>query len=54
MQLVNSAVCGYNAFDEIKYIKSVTAEDLMRVLNEFDVQNRVLSVIEPIEEVSEG
>lgn len=53
MQLVNSAVCGYNAFDEIKYIKSVTAEDLMRVLNEFDVQNRVLSVVEPIEEASE-
>ncbi len=48
MQLVNSAVCGYNAFDEVKYIKSVTAEDLMRVLNEFDVQNRVISVVEPI------
>lgn len=54
MQFVNGAVSDYNIFDEIKYIKSVTAEDLLRCLNEFDTTNRVLSVVNPMSESQGG
>ena len=53
MQFVNGAVSGYNIFDEIKYIKSVSSEDILRCLNEFDVTNRVLSVIDPVNQIGE-
>ena len=47
MQLTDCAMNGYGLFDEIKYLKSVTAEDVMKKLNSLDAKNTVLSVIKP-------
>ena len=47
MQLVDCAVSGYNLFDEIKLLKTVTFEDVYRQLEYFDEDNTVLSVVFP-------
>ena len=47
MQMTDCAMNGYGIFDEIKYLKSVTAEDVMKKLNSLDTENTVLSVINP-------
>lgn len=47
MQLVDCAMNGSNLFDEIKYLKSITVEDIERKIAEIDIENSVLSVINP-------
>ena len=47
MQLTDCAMNGYGLFDEIKYLKSLTAEDVMKKLDSLDTENTVLSVINP-------
>lgn len=47
MQLVDCAMFGYNLFDEIKYLKSVTVEDVYKRLSLLDGDKTVLSVIKP-------
>lgn len=49
MQLVECAMSSYNLFDEIKLLKSVTADDVYRRLSLFDNENSVLSIINPKE-----
>ncbi len=51
MQLVDCAMSDCGLFDDIKYLKSVTVEDVYRRLALLDNQNTVLSVINPVEEV---
>lgn len=47
MQLVECAMNDVGLFDEIKYLKSVTLEDVQKKLNEINCENTVLSVIIP-------
>ncbi len=47
MQLVDCAMNDCGLFDEIKYLKSITIDDVQRKLNELDCDNTVLSVINP-------
>ncbi len=47
MQLVECAMNGSCLFDEIKYLKSVTLDDIKRKIDELDCENTVLSVINP-------
>ncbi len=51
MQMVDCAMLDSGLFDDIKYLKSVTAEDVYKRLLKFDGKNAVLSVINPSEEV---
>ncbi|MBE6750269.1 MAG: insulinase family protein [Ruminococcaceae bacterium] len=51
MQLVDCAMNGSGLFDELKYLKSVTKEDVERRLELLDCENTVLSVINPMEEI---
>ena len=51
MQMVDCAMNDSGLFDDIKYLKSVTAEDVYKRLLKFDNDNAVLSVINPSEEV---
>ena len=51
MQMVDCAMQDSGLFDDIKYLKSVTAEDVYKRLMKFDGENAVLSVINPSEEV---
>jgi predicted Zn-dependent peptidase len=50
MQLVDCAMNNTNLFDEIKYLKSVTAEDVLKRLALLENDKTVLSVINPMEE----
>ena len=50
MNLVNCAMFGCGLFDELKYLKNITAEDVLKRLQLLDADNSVLSVIEPTEE----
>ncbi len=50
MQFVDCAVCDTGLFDEIKYLRSVTVDDVYRRLLKLDGENTVLSVIKPMEE----
>ncbi len=50
MQLVDCATNDYSLFDEIKYLKSVTVEDVFKRLSIFDNDKTVLSVINPLSE----
>ncbi len=47
MQLVECAMNDCGLFDEIKYLKSVTIDDVQSKLNELNCDNTVLSVIIP-------
>lgn len=49
MQFVDCAANGSGLFDEIKYLKSVTAEDVYKRLNLLENDKTVLSVINPKE-----
>lgn len=49
MQFVDCATNGSGLFDEIKYLKSVTAEDVYKRLNLLENYKTVLSVINPKE-----
>ena len=49
MQFVDCATNGSGLFDEIKYLKSVTAEDVYKRLNLLENDKTVLSVINPKE-----
>ncbi len=49
MQLVECAMFGDNYYDEIKLLKSITADDVFRKLDIFKNENSVLSVIKPSE-----
>ena len=51
MQMVDCAMQDSGLFDDIKYLKSVTAEDVYKRLLKLDGENAVLSVINPSEEV---
>jgi len=50
MQFVDCAVCDTGLFDEIKYLRSVTVDDVYRRMLKLDGENTVLSVIKPMEE----
>lgn len=50
MQLVDCAINDYSLFDEIKYLKSVTADDVFKRLSIFDNDKTVLSLINPLSE----
>ncbi|MBQ6714036.1 MAG: insulinase family protein [Clostridia bacterium] len=50
MSLVEGAVSGYEIYEEIKLLKSVTAESALKRLDAFSEENAVLSVILPKEE----
>lgn len=50
MNLVNCAMFDCGLFDELKYLKSITAEDVLKRLQLLDADKSVLSVIEPTEE----
>ena len=51
MQLVDCAMNDTELFDDIKYLKSVTIDDVTKRLAELDNERTVLSVINPLEEV---
>ncbi len=51
MQLVDCAMGDSGLFDDIKYLKSVTAEDVYKRLLLLEDDKSVLSVIKPVEEV---
>lgn len=50
MQMVDCAVFDTGLFDDIKYLKSVTLEDVYKRLSIFSEEKAVLSVIKPLEE----
>ena len=50
MQLVDCAMNDTNLFDELKYLKSVTVESVLKRLALLDNRNTVLSVINPLDE----
>lgn len=50
MQLVECAMFDYDLFEEIKLLKTVTADDVYKRLDVFCDENAVLSVINPKEE----
>ena len=50
MNLVNCAMFDCGLFDELKYLKNITAEDVLKRLQLLDADRSVLSVIEPTEE----
>ena len=50
-QMVDCAMSDCGLFDEIKYLKSLTMDDVYKKLLKLDTENTVLSVINPVEEV---
>lgn len=48
MQFVDCAMSESGLFDEIKYLKSVTADDVFKRINLLDNEKTVLSVINPV------
>ncbi len=50
MSLTECAMCGYSLFDEIKMLKSVSYDDVMKRFDVFCDENAVLSVIKPLED----
>lgn len=50
MQLVDCAMNDTGLFDEIKYLKSITVEDVFKRLNLLDNDKTVLSIINPLSE----
>ena len=47
MQLVDCAMTGCEPFDELKYLKSVTVEDVYKRILLLEDEKSVLSVINP-------
>lgn len=50
MQLTECAMCDYDLFEEIKLLKTVSYDDVLKRLDVFDDENAVLSVIVPQED----
>ena len=50
MSLTECAMHDYNLFDEIKMLKAVSYDDVMKRFDVFDDENAVLSVIKPLED----
>ncbi len=50
MSLTECAMYDYGLFDEIKMVKSVSYDDVMKRFDVFDDENAVLSVIKPLED----
>ncbi len=50
MQLVGCAMADCGLFDELKYLKAVTVEDVYKRLSMLDNEKTVLSVISPVKE----
>ena len=50
MSLTECAINDYSLFDEIKMVKSVSYDDVMKRFDIFDDENAVLSVIKPLED----
>ncbi len=50
MSLTECAMYGYSLFDEIKMVKSVSYDDVIKRFDIFDNENAVLSVIKPLED----
>ncbi len=50
MRFAECAMCNYNLFDEIKLLKTVTYDDVLKRLDVFCDENTVLSVINPLED----
>ena len=50
MSLTECAMCGYSLFDEIKMVKSVSYDDVMKRFDVFSDENATLSVIKPLED----
>lgn len=50
MSLTECAMCGYSLFDEIKMVKTVSYDDVIKRFDIFDNDNAVLSVIKPLED----
>lgn len=50
MQMVDCAINDNNLFDEIKYLKAITVEDINKRLKLLDINKTVLSVITPLKE----
>ncbi len=50
MQFIDCAMNDSGLFDDIKYLRSLTAEDVYKRLLKLDIENTVLSVIEPLED----
>ena len=50
MSLTECAINDYSLFDEIKMVKSVSYDDVMKRFDVFNDQNAVLSVIKPLED----
>ena len=47
MQMVDCAMLDSGLFDDVKYLKSVTADDVYKRLLKFEQDKAVLSVINP-------
>ncbi len=47
MQFVECAMGGNGLYDDIKYLKSITTDDIYRKIKEINCENSVLSVINP-------
>ena len=47
MAFIDSAVCGFNVFDELDIIKNLSKQDIEKYLKIFDDNKSVLSVILP-------
>ena len=50
MQMVDAAMNDSGLFDDIKYLKSVTSDDVYKRLMKLEDEKAVLSVILPLEE----
>ncbi len=50
MSLTECAINDFSLFDEIKMVKSVSYDDVMKRFDVFDDENAVLSVIKPLED----
>lgn len=50
MQLTECAMCDYDLFEELKLLKTVSYDDVLKRLDVFCEENAVLSVIKPLEE----
>ncbi|MBR6902735.1 MAG: insulinase family protein [Clostridia bacterium] len=50
MQLTDSAVFDYNLFDQLKLLRTVSYDDVLKRIDIFDNSLSVLSVIKPLEE----
>lgn len=50
MLLTECAMCDYDLFEEVKLLKTVSYDDVLKRLDVFDDENAVLSVISPLED----